>query len=154
LGGESEQNVKFPKRLRHRGKGKVLAAVLPFNPREVFCEVLNPKGDNVQMMVEALAGKYPHHAAKLENYSPQYWAKFTWKVLTHGVDQSTAFVPWPDTRRIWRPHLTEEHANFLESDGASHRVDSTRRGHASPFQSGNHRSSGGSSNRPAGFRRS
>ena len=27
LGGESEQNVKFPKRLRHRGKGKVLATI-------------------------------------------------------------------------------------------------------------------------------
>ena len=27
FGGESEQNVKFPKRLRHRGKGKVLATI-------------------------------------------------------------------------------------------------------------------------------
>jgi hypothetical protein len=27
LGDESEQNVKFPKRLRHRGKGKVLATI-------------------------------------------------------------------------------------------------------------------------------
>jgi hypothetical protein len=27
LGGESERNVKFPKRLRHRGKGKVLATI-------------------------------------------------------------------------------------------------------------------------------
>ena len=27
MGGESEQNVKFPKRLRHRGKGKVLVTI-------------------------------------------------------------------------------------------------------------------------------
>lgn len=99
----------------HQTLEQILTAVGPLNPREVFCEVLNPKGDNVQMMVEALAGKYPDHAGRLEGYSLQYWAKFTWKVLTHGVDQSTVFIPWPDTRRIWRPHLSEEHANFLES---------------------------------------
>ena len=33
--------------------GAVLSKVFPLRPREVFCEVLNPKGENLAMMVDA-----------------------------------------------------------------------------------------------------
>lgn len=94
---------------------QVISAVVPLRPREVFCEVLNPKGDNIAMMREALAGEFPEHAARLASYSNEHWAKFTLKVLTHGLRRTTRFIPWPDTGRFWRPHLAQEHAAFLET---------------------------------------
>jgi DNA repair photolyase len=94
---------------------QVIGAVQPLRPREIFCEVLNPKGDNIAMMTEALAGEFPNFAARLATYSNSQWARFTSKVLTHGIGRSTRFIPWPDTRRYWRPHLTQEHADFLET---------------------------------------
>lgn len=93
---------------------EVLDAVLPLQPREVFCEVLNPKGDNLSMMVEALRSDFPDEARILAEYSPDYWAKFTWKVLAHGFERAEQFIPWPDTRRMWRKHLPEERRSFLE----------------------------------------
>lgn len=48
------------------------------------------------------------------HYTTEYWAKFTWKVLAHGLKQTKEFIPWPDTRRLWRAHLTPERADFLE----------------------------------------
>jgi hypothetical protein len=80
----------------------------------VFCEVLNPKGDNIAMMQEALSGSYPLYADRLANYTSEYWAKFTWAVLAYGLKCVKQFIPWPDTRRLWRAHLTPERANFLE----------------------------------------
>jgi DNA repair photolyase len=93
---------------------EVLDSVLPLKPREVFCEVLNPKGDNLKMMQAALEAGYPEQALRLTGYSGEYWAKFTWKVLRHGVQRSKRFIPWPDTQRFWRAHLSDEHADFLE----------------------------------------
>jgi DNA repair photolyase len=94
--------------------GQVLSAVVPLAPREVFCEVLNPKGDNMEMMVEALAKDFPNYAKCVANYSPEHWAKFTWKVLAQGFEQADQFIPWPDTRRLWRKHLPIESRDFLE----------------------------------------
>jgi DNA repair photolyase len=93
----------------------VLGAVLPLNPREIFCEVLNPKGDNLKMMSKALCDSFPELANQLTNYSSEHWAKFTWKVLAHGLQRASQFIPWPDTRRAWRKHLSNEDAGFLDT---------------------------------------
>jgi DNA repair photolyase len=93
---------------------QVVAAVAPLKPKQVFCEVLNPKGDNISMMQEALSVSFPKHAKKLAHYTTECWAEFTWKVLAHGLKQTKQFIPWPDTRRLWRAHLTPEQADFLE----------------------------------------
>jgi DNA repair photolyase len=93
----------------------VINAVQPLGPSEIFCEVLNPKGDNIAMMTDALKGEFPDFAARLAMYSNAQWAKFTLTVLAHGIGRSTRFIPWPDTRRFWRKYLTQEHADFLET---------------------------------------
>jgi len=93
----------------------VISAVQPLRPREIFCEVLNPKGENIAMMHDALAGEFPDFAARLVQYSNEEWAKFTSEVLTYGIGRSPRFIPWPDTRRLWRAHLQPEQAHFLES---------------------------------------
>jgi DNA repair photolyase len=97
----------------HEDLGDVLSKVFPLRPREVFCEVLNPKGENVAMMVDALAPRYPEFANRLAQYSPEYWSKFTWKVLKHGITRSRRFIPWPDTQRLWRAHLPPDRIMFL-----------------------------------------
>jgi DNA repair photolyase len=94
---------------------QVINAVVPLQPREIFCEVLNPKGDNIAMMTDALAAEFPQFAAGLAGYSNGQWAKFTLKVLGHGIGCSSRFIPWPDTRRLWRPHLQPEEADYLET---------------------------------------
>lgn len=93
---------------------QVIETVIPLNPREVFCEVLNPKGDNIDMIREALVKKYPDLAQKMDGYTKKYWAKFTFKVLSHGLQQAEHFVPWPDTQRFWRSHLNESETKFLD----------------------------------------
>jgi DNA repair photolyase len=94
---------------------QVISAVQPLRPREIFCEVLNPKGDNITMMAEALTTEFPGYAVRLAGYSNSEWAKFTFEVLTHGIGRSTQFIPWPDTRRLWRPHLQQGQADYLET---------------------------------------
>ncbi len=93
---------------------QVINAVQPLRPREIFCEVLNPKGDNISMMTDALAKEFPEFAVRLARYSNAEWAKFTLQVLTHGIGRSARFIPWPDTRRLWRAHLQPEQADYLE----------------------------------------
>jgi DNA repair photolyase len=94
---------------------QVINAVQPLRPREIFCEVLNPKGDNIAMMSNALAAEFPQFAARLLGYSSSLWAKFTLKVLCHGIGCSSRFIPWPDTRRLWRSHLHPEEADYLDN---------------------------------------
>ena len=93
---------------------ELVEAVKLLEPRQVFCEVLNPKGDNIAMMREALSASFPQYADRLAHYTSEYWAKFTLKVLEHGLKQTKQFIPWPDTRRLWRSHLTPERADFLD----------------------------------------
>jgi DNA repair photolyase len=93
---------------------EVLQAVKPLNPREIFCEVLNPKGDNIAMMAEALTS-FPELAAQMTDYSPEAWAKFTWKVLSIGLGKNDRFIPWPDTQRFWRTHLDRKQTKFLDA---------------------------------------
>ena len=93
---------------------RVVAAVAPLKPKQVFCEVLNPKGDNISMMQEALSASFPEYAERLAHYTTECWAEFTLKVLAHGLKQTKQFIPWPDKRRLWRPYLTPEQSDFLE----------------------------------------
>jgi hypothetical protein len=68
------------------------AAGLPL--REVFCEVLNPEGGNLERMQAALAG-YPKYAAALRDYRGKRWAEFTFDVLDFGFRTTRRFVPCP-----------------------------------------------------------
>jgi DNA repair photolyase len=92
----------------------VMRAVLPLKPREIFCEVLNPKGDNLAMMCGALQKSYPEYAEQLATYSGEYWARFTHEILTLGVNRSKRFIAWPDTQRQWMAHLEKQEVSFLE----------------------------------------
>jgi DNA repair photolyase len=94
---------------------QVSAAIFPLKPKQVFCEVLNPKGDNIDMMHHALSQSYPDYAKQLLRYTNECWSQFTWDVLAHGLTHTKKFIPWPDTRRLWRSHLSQERADLLES---------------------------------------
>lgn len=91
-----------------------VAAVNPLKPAELFCEVLNPKGDNRAMMAEALAGAYRALSAQITAYGQPEWARFTHTILSHGhAKHGSAFIPWPDTQRQWERHLTAAQGAFL-----------------------------------------
>jgi DNA repair photolyase len=95
----------------------ILKAVEPLNPREIFCEVLNPKGSNIEMMLAALAGhpEYAAHAEALKGYSDEAWAAFTILILQMGLRKSRRFIPWPDTGRAWSKYLSQEQVEFLNA---------------------------------------
>jgi DNA repair photolyase len=99
----------------HHVMDEVLKAIRPLKPREIFCEVLNPKGDNLAMMHNALAAKYPAQAQMMANYSGEYWAKFTWKVLSFGLTKNDRFIPWPDTQRFWKTYLGQKETKLLDA---------------------------------------
>ena len=90
-----------------------MSYIRPLNPREIFCEVLNPKGDNILMMAEALSS-FPEFSETLKDYSPKSWAQFTWKVLSIGMKSDKRFIPWPDTQRFWKTHLDHKQTAFLD----------------------------------------
>ncbi len=94
---------------------QVLKAIDGLDPREIFCEVLNPKGDNIAMMREALQPNFPEYAARMTAYSAEYWAKFTWNVLSFGLTKDSRFIPWPDTQRFWRTHLDPKQTKLLDA---------------------------------------
>jgi len=80
---------------------------------EVFCEVLNPKGDNLTGMERALrqAGR-DDMADQIRSYDKEAWAHATLATLRL-LAGSRAFVPWPDTGRGWARHLPAEDADWL-----------------------------------------
>jgi DNA repair photolyase len=92
----------------------VVDRILQLEPREVFCEVLNPKGDNLLMMRKALANNYPHYAKCMSAYSSERWAHFTWEILNCGYKLSPLFIPWPDSKGGWRKYLSESQTLFLQ----------------------------------------
>ena len=92
---------------------QILERVLMLEPKEVFCEVLNPKGDNLLMMKRVLINEYPHYAMSVGSYSTEAWANFTWQVLEHGYRTSQVFIPWPDSRKTWQRYISPERAAFL-----------------------------------------
>jgi DNA repair photolyase len=95
---------------------EVISTVAPLNPREIFCEVLNPKGDNIDMMRDALAKhspKYNRELGTLFSYSAERWAAQTAQILLHGRRNSRVFVPWPDTGRGWSKLLPAHSSRAL-----------------------------------------
>ena len=92
------------------------------NPREMFCEVLNPKGENIMMMQRALQQAEAPAPAQLmfqaelrglAIYDMPSWAQQTAGILRYGHINFPAFIPWPDTRRGWAKHLPAESALWL-----------------------------------------
>jgi DNA repair photolyase len=92
---------------------EVMEVVKPLVTNEIFCEVLNPKGSNLDMMYEVL-GKFPDEATRMKAYTPDSWALFTWEILKLGITIDPRFIPWPDTQRFWKKHLNAEQAAFLD----------------------------------------
>lgn len=94
---------------------EVVAAVKPLRPTEIFCEVLNPKGDCIPMVARALATKYSSEAKVVAAYHDAAWSRWTYEVLRHGVEHHSGagFIAWPDTGRAWAAHLPNWQVAFL-----------------------------------------
>jgi DNA repair photolyase len=96
--------------------------------REIFCEVLNPKGDNIAMIKDALAegwknsdGEVAKKCASafvdLDHYDEERWARATARVLSRFVGDAASGIkitPWPDTSRRWAKHLDVGTVMFLD----------------------------------------
>lgn len=90
--------------------------------REIFCEVLNPKGSNLEMMKTALweATKtgdrdFSQEIVELSLYNERKWATRTAAILKFGADRvGDRFVPWPDTQRRWAKHLLPYQVEWLD----------------------------------------
>ncbi len=81
---------------------------------EVFCEVLNPKGENLAGMERALReGGRADLADRIRSYDAGAWARATGATLRL-LAGGRAFVPWPDTGRAWAKHLPEVEVRWLE----------------------------------------
>lgn len=93
----------------------ILERIKPMRPKEIFCEVLNPKGDNIGMMCNALSRHNLDYANQLSTYGSIEWAQFTYRMLHYGNKQSVNFIPWPDTRRLWKSHLKAKESKFLDA---------------------------------------
>src|ERR1035441_10110176 len=93
----------------------LIAQVTPLRPEEIFCEVLNPKGESVPRVAQALAIEYPAESKIVDAYSDAAWSRWTYRVLRHGVDHHTSakFIPWPDTSRAWANYLRADEVGFL-----------------------------------------
>ena len=80
---------------------------------EVFCEVLNPKGENLAGMERALrAGGRVDLAERVKSYDAGAWARATAATLRL-LAGGRAFVPWPDTGRAWAKHLPADEFRWL-----------------------------------------
>jgi DNA repair photolyase len=94
---------------------EVVASVKPLRPTEIFCEVLNPKGDCVPMVAQALAKTHPSASNIAAAYDDAAWSRWTYEALRHGVEHHSGagFVAWPDTGRAWAKYLGQDKASFL-----------------------------------------
>ena len=94
---------------------EVVARVKLLGPTEIFCEVLNPKGNCVQTVARALETTHPAAARIAAAYDDAAWSRWTFEVLRHGVEQhaGAGFVAWPDTSRAWASHLGGDEVKFL-----------------------------------------
>jgi hypothetical protein len=84
---------------------------------ETFCEVLNPKGGNLEMVTAALrASPFQTVLKSVQGYGQADWAATTWAVLTDGMSRffGLNFIPWPDTWRGWAKWLDEEQVQHLD----------------------------------------
>jgi DNA repair photolyase len=97
-----------------------LGAMTPL--REIFCEGLNPKGSNLEMMKKALweatqAGErdFSREIVALSLYNERKWAVRTAAVLKLGTRLvGERFIPWPDTQRRWAKHLLNYQVEWLD----------------------------------------
>lgn len=101
---------------------RVLNAVWDLEPREIFCEPLNPKGGNLAMVHETLVPYDAYFAEMIATYTEQAWAMFTDYILTLGVSKHARFVPWPDTMRRWKKWLPEASVQQLDTYLPPHAV--------------------------------
>ena len=95
----------------------LLGTVTRLDPREIFCEVLNPKGDNLEMMKAALwehSPAFDWQHRELITYDEVRWAMRTAQILRYGSRQHPRFIPWPDTRRSWAKHLPDYQVEWLD----------------------------------------
>jgi len=66
---------------------------------------LNPKGENLAMMREALSASFPQYADRLANYTTQCWPSLHggfWCTVSNRPSNRTL----AGHRRLWRSHLT------------------------------------------------
>ena len=87
----------------------------PLAPCELFCEVLNPEGKNMERLDLGLRPLFPALADALKGYKGERWAQFTWEILDHGHRNISRFVAWPDTGKAWSKFLSSSQNAFLES---------------------------------------
>jgi DNA repair photolyase len=94
---------------------EVVARIQPLKPTEIYCEVLNPKGDCVRMVAQALKERYPAESEIMAAYDDAAWSRWTYEVLHHGVERHarSGFIAWPDTGRVWAHYLPPELVEFL-----------------------------------------
>ena len=94
---------------------EVLQTVAPFNPVEVFSEVLNPMDGNVMMMNEALADAgRPERVS--EFYRKNQWVQWTYEYLYNayllGKSLRCNFICWPSPHAVKEP-LSEREQQWL-----------------------------------------
>ena len=94
---------------------EVAGKLRPLSPTEIFCEVLNPEGQNLEKIELALRPLHPGFADIIKGYAGLRWAQFTWEILNHGHRNISRFVAWPDAGRSWKKHLSLLQNQFLES---------------------------------------
>jgi hypothetical protein len=94
---------------------EVVGRTKPLRPTEIFCEVLNPKGDCIERVARVLAPAYPAESSVVKGYNDAAWSKWTHEVLRHGVAHyaKDGFIAWPDTGRGWEKHLSPPEVKFL-----------------------------------------
>ena len=93
----------------------VAEKLLPLAPREHFCEVLNPEGQNLVKMDLALRQTYSNFASAIRDYAGPRWAEFTWETMSYGHRNISRFVGWPDAGAQWKKYLSAEQNTFLSS---------------------------------------
>jgi hypothetical protein len=77
--------------------------------------VLNPKGDNIDMMIDTMRATRPaRETVGLLKYNVREWSLRTWSVANYGNSQIRQFIPWPDTQRGWAKHLMPDQVQWLD----------------------------------------
>ena len=94
---------------------EVLTKIAPFNPVEVFSEVLNPMDDNVKIMNETL--KQADREERIsEFYRSNQWVQWTYEYLYHAYllarKLGCNFICWPSPHSVKNP-LSDKEKQWL-----------------------------------------
>lgn len=98
---------------------RVLNAIRPLNPVEVFDEVLNPRSDNLDMMNDALAAA--GEVRRIDSGYPAAWPRYTLNHLWEAQAVCAAaglgdrFIAWPDPRAAKSKSLTNAEREWLQA---------------------------------------